>query len=179
MTQQFKVEFYQKNNLTDGSYFIKNPADGSYLTYTGSTFPTFTGRDLLQIDNQLWDIKRDASSGRYKISSKANAAFFLDEYAHYNEGTYYPAWNTFNLYNLLGTHQYAIQNGGSAGTMFWKITNAKPRGKGSATLNGFPFEIIDPADDISELLVAPTIQVNGGSFRFIESESIEKVRTWY
>ena len=164
VSYRFKVEFHLLNTLAPGTYYIKNALDGSYLTNNGTSYPEFQGKELFDTTSQLWTISKDATTSRYKITSNSDAAVFLDEYGRYNESTYYPIWNSFNLYNQTGTDLYAIQNGGSAGTMYWTIINSMLRGKGSSSMSDFPFEIVDPANDPTELAATAMASINGGEF---------------
>lgn len=164
VTTRFKVEFHQANTLPSGTYYLKNAQEGSYLTYTGTSYPEFLGKELFDVNKQLWSISKDAATGRYKISSVANPAFFLDEYGRYNGGTYYATWNSVTLYNQQGSSLYAIQNGGSAGTNYWRIAANTLRGKGTPSLAGFPFEIVDPATDPVELAASAMISLNQGDY---------------
>jgi hypothetical protein len=170
---RFKVEIYQKTTLTDGAFFIKNPQDGSYLTMNGSDIPVFQGKDLNNSDAQTWIITKDATSTRYKISSKVKPAFFLDEFGRYNNGTYYSAWNSYTFYNQTGTNLYAIQNGGSSGTAYWKLTNSIIRGKGFASITGFPFELVDPYGEAKVKGSAAAMRYNNGYLMLGDSMLVE------
>lgn len=164
VSTSFTIEFTQSNTLTSGVYYIKNAQEGSYLTNVGTSYPEFLGKELFDINKQLWSVSKDATTGRYKISSVADPSFFLDEYGRYNGGSYYPVWNSVSLHNQEGTNSYAIQNGGSAGTMYWRIAANTLRGKGTAGMDGFPFEIVDPATDPVELAVSSMVSLNQGDF---------------
>jgi len=170
---RFKVEIYQKSILSDGAFFIKNPQDGSYLTMNGSDIPVFQGKDLNNSDAQTWIITKDATSTRYKISSKVKPDFFLDEFGQYNNGTYYSAWNSYTFYNQNGTNLYAIQNGGSSGTAYWRLTNSMIRAKGFATLTGFPFELIDPYGEAKLKGSAAAMRYNNGYLMLGDSMLVE------
>ncbi len=172
-TCRFKVEIYQKSTLSNGAYFIKNPLDGSYLTMNGSDIPVFQGKDLNNSDAQTWIITKDATSTRFKISNKAKPAFFLDEYGRYNNGTYYSGWNSYTFYNQNGTNLYAIQNGGSAGTAYWKTTNSTIRGKGFASITGFPFELVDPYGEAKVKGSAAAMRYNNSYLMLGDSMLVE------
>jgi hypothetical protein len=173
LTCRFKVEFFEKSSPTDGAYLIRNPQDDSYLTLQSNGIPTFQGKDDDNSGTQTWLITKDVTSSRYKIANKDDPSYFLDEYGRYNSGTYYPAWNSFNLYNQTGTNLYAIQNGGSAGTHYWKLTNSQIRGKGTTTLTGFQFELIDPYGMAKMNGSAAAIRVNGDYLTLSDSMLLE------
>ena len=173
MSCRFKVEIYQKSTLTDGAYFIKNPQDGSYLTNVGNDVPVFLGKDGINGDAQTWIITKDATSTRFKIANKANPAVFLDEYGRYNSSTYASAWNSYTFYNQNGTNLYAIQNGGSSGAAYWKLTNSMIRGKGFSTITGFPFELVDPYGEAKLSGSAAAMRYNGGYLMLGDSMLVE------
>lgn len=173
VSTRFKVEFNRSNTLADGVYYIKDAQTGAYLTNVGTNYPypEFLGKELFDVNKQLWSITKDASTGRYKITSVADPNYFLDEYGRYNGSNYYSVWNSFSLHNEVGTNRYAIQNGGSAGTQYWRITAGTVRGKGTSTLEGFPFEIVEPANDPIELGAIGMIRLGQGDF--VQTNKVE------
>jgi len=107
----------------------------------------------LNTDNlsaQGWTITKDGT--RYKIVSRKSGTY-LNENAAFGTNPYYTVWNTYSLFNEVGSDYYAIQNGGSSGTDFWGINNAiAVIGKYESTLTGFPFELVPYNTNVNELL---------------------------
>jgi hypothetical protein len=129
----------RNKGISDGDYFIKNTSNGKYLTNDGAT-PIFNDRSETGTETQVWAITKDGT--RYKIVSKSDNRF-LNEYGAFTPNSYYATWNTYALHGVDNGDLYAIQNGGSAGTDYWTINSSGTvNGKGSTTMDGFPFEIV-------------------------------------
>ena len=130
----------RNKGISNGDYFIKNASNGKYLTNDSGTSPFFDDFSESNQDAQVWTITKDGT--RYKIVSKSDNRF-LSEYDAFTQNAYYATWNTYALYGVDNGNLYAIQNGGSAGTDYWTInTSGTINGKGSSTMDGFPFEIV-------------------------------------
>jgi hypothetical protein len=143
---EYKLDFHiyiivRNKGIADGDYYIKNPSNGKYLTNDGSSVPFFNDyAAAANLDALTWTITKDGT--RYKIVSLSDNRF-LNEYGVFSQNTYYPAWNSYVIHGVKDGDLYAIQNGGSSGTDYWTInTNNAINGKGSTTMNAFPFEII-------------------------------------
>jgi len=146
----FTVNVYKVNStFANGDYFIKNAVTGTYLTNTG-TSPMFKSLNTDNLSAQGWTITKDGT--RYKIVSRKSGTY-LNENAAFGTNPYYTVWNTYSLFNEVGSDYYAIQNGGSSGTDFWGINNAiAVIGKYESTLTGFPFELVPYNTNVNELL---------------------------
>lgn len=146
----FTVNVYKVNTtFANGDYFIKNALTGAYLTNTGTSSPTFRLLNTENLSAQGWTITKDGT--RYKIVSKKSGAY-LNETGAFGTNPYYAVWNTFSLFNVVGSDYYAIQNGGSSGTDFWGIMNGVAVvGKNESALTGFPFELVPYNTNVNEL----------------------------
>lgn len=128
-------------SLADGNYYIKDATHGTYLTNDVTTLiPTFLVKGGETQDAQVWNITKEGA--RYKITSTADSRF-LNEFGQFATGIYNPALNTYTLYGVEDGDLYAVQNGRNAGQNYWAInSDGTLKGKGSISLNGYPFEII-------------------------------------
>jgi hypothetical protein len=142
--REYTIDFHiyviiQNKGIVDGDYFIKEASSDRYLTNNGAT-PIFDSRLEDNPESQTWTITKDGT--RYKMVSKSDNRF-LNEYGTFSQNPYYTAWNSYALHGVSGGNLYAIQNGGSSGTDYWTINSSGSiNGKGSSTLNSFPFEIV-------------------------------------
>jgi len=127
--------------IADGDYFIKDASTGLYYTNDGSLQPSFGIRSTATPLSQSWKFSKDATSGRYKIVSNLDGRF-VEEHGRFNTSAYFATWNSYSLSGLVGVNLFAIQDGGDAGTKYWGINGSIINGMASATLNGYPFEII-------------------------------------
>lgn len=148
----WQIDVFNKNKLTEGEYFLLDASTGLYYTNPCTEYGTdksevMTFNDLQEdaLDTQIWKFALDASSNRYKITSKKDGRF-LNEFGVIRNRAYYASWNSCEVYHLTGTDLYAFQNGGDAGKDYWIINDQNGiNGKGSATMPQFPFKLI-PAD---------------------------------
>ena len=146
----FTVNVYKVNTtFANGDYFIKNAQTGTYLTNGGNSSVLFRSLNTENLVNQCWTITKDGS--RYKIVSKKNGAY-VNENGAFGTNPYLKEWNTFSLFNAIGSDFYAIQNGEKSGTDFWGISNGVVIiGKNESTLTGFPFELVPYNTNVNEL----------------------------
>lgn len=146
----FTVKVYKVNTtFANGDYFIQNVLNGTYLTNDGNSSVLFRSLHTENLTAQGWTITKDGS--RYKIVSKKNGAY-LNENGVFGTNSYLAVWNTYTLYNAIGSDEYAIQNGGSSGTYFWGISNdVVIIGKNESTLTGFPFRLLPYNTNVNEL----------------------------
>lgn len=130
--------FYTTNTLVDGFYnFRVNGKSWTYsTTISDKTKPTF--QTPTTADNQIWEIKKDGT--RYKMTTKTRERY-INEQTTFGTNAYAAAWNTFSMYS--NGEKYAIQNGGSSGSEYWRFDGsnvAKLTDPGYPT--NFDFELI-------------------------------------
>lgn len=158
----YRLDVFPAVVLDDGAYFIKY--NNRWLTNTsdGGTggYPIFkTTVDDVKPQRQVWNIKQDAETSRYKITNaqdgryiNENGVFTVSD----NTNPYDPAWHSYNIYRL--NNRYAIQNAGSAGNAYWTASNIQISKGSNTTYNpsNFIFEI-QPTD---EEKTYPVIEAN-------------------
>ena len=126
--------------IADGTYYIKDVANGKYLTNDGSMTPVFTDEKEEEDASQVWSITKDGE--RYKIVSTLDDKF-LNEYGVFSSNPYYTSWNSYSLFGVEDGDLYSIRNGGSAGTAYWTInSDGTINGKGSTSLTDYPFMLV-------------------------------------
>lgn len=137
---EFSVYVSEKVMLTKtGDYFIKDAKTNKFLTNDKKSNPVFSLYDSENPGSQTWTISVDGN--RHKIESKLDRRF-LNEYAVFSINPYYYEWNSYTFYNAVGSDLYAIQNAGSSGTDYWTSDGSYITGKGSRTMDSFPFVIV-------------------------------------
>ncbi len=143
-TADYQINVYTLSKQMEvGKYYIRDASGGTYLTNDGGSVPVFSSRSDTDQNSQLWNITKDGD--RYKILS-AKDGKYINEKGVFGTNPYYTAWNTYSFHWIIGTKYYAIQNGGSAGTQYWKINGSIVNGAGDSSLTGFPFEILSSTD---------------------------------
>ncbi len=148
----WQIDVTNKNKLEAGEYYFLDAATGMYFTNPCSNYTKDASETMLfealkedDPDVQIWNFAVDASSKRYKITSKKDERF-LNEHGTLRNRDYFPEWNSYEIFHLTGSDVYAIQNGGSAGTKFWMVNSTNAiTGNGTDTREGFPFMLI-PVD---------------------------------
>jgi hypothetical protein len=163
-TLDFYIYTYVRNKkIADGDYHIKNALSGKFLTNDGGSAPFFANR--LENDTaQVWTITKDEEL--YKIVSLYDSRF-LNEYGVFTQNPY----TAISFHGVKNSDLCAIQNGGSAGTDYWTInSNGTIDGKGAATINAFPFEIIPYQPSESSQPELPQVET--------AVQSIESKKNW-
>jgi hypothetical protein len=130
----------------DGDYYIRNAADGKYLTNKGTIIPVFT--DLAaSSDMQVWTITKDG--GRFKVVLKSSGKF-LDNFGHFTTKDYDAEAYTYIFEGVDATNYYSICDGGTSATYYWGVNTSYDYlvGRFSQTRNGYPFELV-PYDPTS------------------------------
>ena len=180
-TLDFNISVPQSNyQIPNADYYIQNAVDQSYLTNTNANAtdkvkPSFAVANPSNTLSQIWTISKETAAnanGRFKIVSKKDGNY-LNEKCEFGANAYYSDWNTYTFYSQGSGNLYAIQNGGSSGTMFWTINGNGINGKGSATQVGFPFLITpvvaQPVDNTKipgegvVSYIAPGYSINGSA----------------
>lgn len=144
----YRLDVFPAVVLDDGAYYFKynnrllsNTSEGNA---TGG-YPVFkTTVDDIKPQRQVWNIKQDAETGRYKITN-AQDGRYINEKGEFtvsdDTNPYESAWHSYNIYRL--NNRYAIQNGGSAGSKYWTASNIRISQGSNTTYNpaNFIFEI--------------------------------------
>lgn len=141
-TYVFTVYVPAANKLiADGDYYIRNVANGKYLTNDGvTTIPVFRDKADAEAESQTWTFTKNGS--RYKISSMADDRF-LNESGQFSTTSFSAVRNTYTMHGVEEGNLYSIQNSSSAGLNYWSINaDGTLKGKGSSSLSEYPFEII-------------------------------------
>ncbi len=151
VTYTYKNEVYEldfhvyipaaNKSFSDGNYYIRNAANGEYLTNEETTLiPVFRAKTDAPSELQIWKITKDGL--RYKIVSMKDDRF-LNEYGQFTTSSYTSTRNTFTLYGVEEGPLYSIQNSSSAGLNYWAINeDGTIKGKGTSSLVAYPFELI-------------------------------------
>lgn len=179
-TLDFRISVAQRTfQLAPGDYYIQDAANNSWLTNTNQTAttkvkPSFEEKDESEGLSQVWTISKETAAdagGRFKIVS-ARDGNYVNEKGNFGTNPYYSSWNTYTLHCLQGEDLFAIQNGGSAGTKYWSISNGGVV-EGSESQNGYPFRItpvIPQKEDTTTIpgadllsYIAPAYSVGGGA----------------
>ncbi len=137
--------------LENGTYYIK--VNGQYLTNVNANpnkigdYPVFKPEvDITNPQKAEWNIAIDPETDRYKITNVQDGRYVNEKGTFWENRTnnpYEAAWHTYTLLRMNG--QYAIQNGGSAGTHFWTANDtrvSKGSNNSTVTIGDFLFEIV-------------------------------------
>jgi len=136
---------YVFNDLTDGSYLIRNAVNNTVLTYDGTVTPKFKalGQTPEVLNTQYWKINRDTTN-RFKISYYNVDSMYLNSSGSISKTGYSPLYSTFNLIRRMDDNSYAIQRAGSSGTYFWSIAKTGViTGAATTYMVGQPF-LLEP-----------------------------------
>ena len=145
----YRLDVFPAQVLENGTYYIMH--NGSYLTnsqpnVSGSAPKFVAAVDTIRPQRQEWKISVDPSTNRYKIVNLEDGRYLNENgvFTVSNEtNPYEAAWHTYEI-TLLANGKYAIQNGGSAGTMFWTVSGGRVQksSSGDALPDKYIFDIV-------------------------------------
>lgn len=126
----YRTDIFPAQVIENGTYRIMY--NGMYLTNDkpneASSVPQFKNAiDDIRPQRQEWKITLDPSTKRYKIVNLEDGRYINENgvFTVSDETNPYEAvWHTYDI-TLLANGKYAIQNGGSAGDKFWRVSGTR------------------------------------------------------
>ncbi len=146
---EYPEGLFPAQNIPNGTYYIMY--NGRYLSNgrgsqsdVTAVEPSFRNvADDINPNRQMWQIRYDMETGRYRIRSSFDERY-INEKGAFGVNPYDHNWNTYAISSLNG--KFAIQNGGTAGSQFWGVKNSKINGTdGNYRPAVFRFELV-PTD---------------------------------
>ena len=154
----YRTDVFPAQVLDNGTYHIMY--NGKYLTNNNKaagTKPVFQAeQDNIRPQRQEWKISIDPSTNRYKIINlednrylNENGSFTVSDATN----PYEAVWHTYEI-TLLASGKYAIQNGGSAGTAFWTVSDTQiQKGNSTALPDKYIFDLVPLGGAVKEELI--------------------------
>lgn len=197
----YRLDVFPAQVLENGTYYIMH--NGKYLTNTqpnvdGSN-PIFKAAvDTIRPQRQEWKISIDPATNRYKIINVEDSRYLNEKGAFSvsnSTNPYEAVWHTYEIL-LLANGKYAIQNGGSAGTKFWTVSDTRVQQNNSSDvlpdkfifdivpLGGQPNESLINSNDIyyikdgNRYLTNSNIKGSGGTPTFKDVTEPTKAQEW-